>query len=779
MPDHLITISGTVQGVGFRPFVAHTAARLGVRGWVRNDLRGVELRALAPADALAAFAHALRHEAPPAATITGFSVRPIDGGANPLPPPGETFAILPSTDSAAESAGAVTVAATPDLALCPDCRCELLDRADRRHGYPFINCTNCGPRYSILLELPYDRPHTTMRAFTMCPSCGHEYHNPADRRFHAQPNACPACGPQLALLADSGNAMATHAAALDSAATALLAGQIVAVKGIGGFHLLVDAANATAVAELRRRKHRAEKPFAVMFPSLDSLHQHAETNPADEALLASPAAPIVLLRRRADSSLSPAVAPGNPFLGALLPYSPLHLLLLQRVGRPVVATSANLSEEPLCIDNTEDLSRLRGIADLFLVHDRPIAHPVDDSVVRPALDGPPIILRRARGYAPTTLPLPPVAADGEPLLCLGGHMKNTVALAHGGSVVLGPHIGDLATLASQQAFQRQIDWFVSLLHVHPGRIVCDAHPDYDSTRYARASGLPVTTVQHHLAHVCACLLDHPDAVATGSSILGVSWDGTGYGSDGTIWGGEFIAVDLAARTARRVAHLRPFRLPGGEAAVRDPRRSALGLLHELHGNDREALHRAAAALGFTPGETDTLLTLLARGTQAPVTTSAGRLFDGVAALLGLAARNAFEGQAAMQLEFAAERAFSDPAALPFALATDTATGRLILDWRPALASLLAHRAKTDAATLAARFHHGLAAAIAAVARHTGLPAVALTGGCFQNRLLLAAAQRRLAAAGHTVLRHRDLPPNDGNLAAGQALAARLGITAVE
>ncbi len=773
MPEHLITITGTVQGVGFRPFAARVAARLGVRGWVRNNLHGVQIRAHAGADALAAFAHALEHETPPAARVASISAQPLKDSAD-LPPSGDTFTILASP----AATGAATTSATPDLALCDDCRRELLDPANRRHGYPFINCTNCGPRYSILLELPYDRPHTTMHTFTMCPECGHEYHDPADRRYHAQPNACPTCGPHVELLDAKGSAIATHGNALDSAAAALLAGQIVAMKGIGGFHLLVDAANDDAVAELRRRKHRAEKPLAVMFPTLAALRSHADVTPAEEALLTSPAAPIVLLRRRADSSLAPSIAPGNPWLGALLPYSPLHVLLLDRVARPVVATSANLSEEPLCIDNAEAIARLAGIAHLFLVHDRPIARPVDDSVLRPAVEGPPIILRRARGLAPATFPLPAAAAEGEPILCVGGHMKNTVALAHGPAVVLGPHIGDLATLASQQAFQRQIEWLVSLLRVHPGRIVCDAHPDYDSTRYARASGLPVTTVQHHLAHVCACLLENPGAPA---QILGVSWDGTGYGNDGTIWGGEFLAIDAAARIARRVASLHPFRLPGGEAAVRDPRRSALGLLHELHGADHEAMYREAAALGLTPGETATLRTLLAHRTHSPVTTSAGRLFDGVAALLGLARRNSFEGQAAMQLEFAADHALADNTALSFSISTvHLADGhtRLELDWRPALAALLALRTTTDAATLAARFHRGLAEAIAAVAQQIGLGTVALTGGCFQNRILLAAAQQHLAAAGHAVLRHRDLPPNDGSISAGQALAARVGITEV-
>ncbi len=769
MPDHLITIAGTVQGVGFRPFVARLATRLGVQGWVRNDLHGVQIRARAPSETLAAFLRALASEPPPAASIANIAARetsPLDD----LPAPDGAFTILASRDAA----GPATVAATPDLALCEDCRRELLDPGDRRHGYPFINCTGCGPRYSILLELPYDRPHTTMRGFAMCPDCGHEYHNPSDRRHHAQPNACPACGPQVALLDSEGRPAGGPPTAIRHAAEALLDGRVVAVKGVGGFHLLADATNAGAVLELRRRKRRGRKPFAVMFPDLVSLRLHAEVPPAEEALLAGAAAPIVLLRRLPDSTLAAAVAPENPYIGALLPYSPLHLLLLRHVGRPVVATSGNLAEEPLCIDNAEATVRLRGLADLFLVHDRPIAHPVDDSVVRPALAGRPIVLRLARGYAPLELPLPAATHDGEALLCVGGQMKNAVALAAGRSVTLGPHIGDLATVASQHAFERAIDWLASLHHSHPDRIVCDTHPDYDSTRYAQASGLPVTAVQHHLAHVFACLVEHPGCTA--DRILGVSWDGTGHGSDGTIWGGEFILVDRRAGTARRVARLRPFRLPGGEAAIRDPRRSALGLLHSLQAGAPPA--QFAARLGLPVAEAALLGTLLDRGLQSPITTSAGRLFDGFAALLGLCHANTFEGEAPMQLEFAAEHAAAAPA-LAFPLGPSASDpGVFEIDWRPALTSLLAPDTAATPAGHALGLHLGLAAAMVSVAHAVGIGTVALSGGCFQNRILLALARRRLGEAGFDVLTHRALPPNDGNLAVGQALAARLGITTV-
>ena len=898
-PDRLFLVTGTVQGVGFRPFVVRLAARLGVRGWVRNDGHGVTIRASAPPAILADFETRLRTDAPPAAHLETLTSRAANDDD---PPAAETgFAIVGSESLAAMP----TAAVTPDLALCDDCRHELSNPRDRRHAYPFINCTNCGPRYSILRELPYDRPHTTMAEFAMCPACQREYDDPGDRRYHAQPNACPVCGPHVVLQDSLGQPLADHAAAIAKAAVALRAGRIVAVKGIGGFHLLVDATNDDAVRELRRRKHREEKPPSVMFPSLESLAAVADITHEQRRLLASPAAPIVLVRRRVEAPpavspsfaseqsssdlggtpmprlpagaggtgvppvrppdggsrqktvLAASVAPGNPWIGALLPYAPLHVLLLAEVDRPVIATSGNLSEEPLCIDDREAVQRLGGIADLFLGHNRGIACPVDDSVVRlawisgeisaeptgetpvPHLHPPmprgmgvppmsdtdqvrlapdageavPIIQRRARGYAPTPFRLPLDARPTEPLLCVGAHMKSTVAVTAGGRLVLSPHIGDLGNAVSTATFERTVDLLGRLYGGRFARVACDAHPDYASTRFAEKLGVPVVRVQHHLAHILACLIDnegHPDRV------LGVAWDGTGYGSNGTIWGGEFILVDRKARTARRVAHLRPFQLPGGETAVREPRRVAFSLLHTAFGPRDPRTLQAANALGLGHEMQSLLHEIVTRNLNSPVTTSAGRLFDGVAALLGLRTQTHFEGQAAMDVEFCADAASGEGAPLKLDVQPEAESekhhragsaaavaeplpapggteavplrmpaserqpgGKLILDWAPLVADLLAATAHTPAPALAAGFHRALAEAIGEVAARCGVETVALTGGCFQNARLLELSVRHLRSRGHTVLIHHALPPNDGSIAAGQALAAGWGLTSVE
>ena len=759
--DVLLRVRGTVQGVGFRPFVRRAAAGLRLRGWVRNDPHGVLIRAAGAPPAIAALVRAIRTEAPPAARVE--SVEPAE--ADPAAPPAAAeFAIAPSAGNGL----AATTALPTDLALCRECRRELGDPQDRRYRYPFINCTQCGPRYSILERLPYDRPHTTMRAFRMCPRCQAEYDNPDDRRFHAQPNACPACGPAAVLTLGTGEQIRGEEA-IGRAAGLLAAGGVLAVKGIGGYHLMVDAGDETAVAALRRRKQRDEKPFAVMFPDLAAVRAAAIVPARAEGLLTSPAAPIVLLLRRPEADLAPAIAPGNPWVGALLPYAPLQVLLLGAFGRPAVATSANLAEEPLCFSEHEAHRRLAGIADAFLEHNRPIAHPVDDSVVRLAASGP-VRLRRARGQAPSPLKLPGELSGS--WLCTGAQMKNTVAVAAGDRVVLSPHLGDLGGTATRAVFRRTVDMLAELHGADFTAVACDRHPDYASTRYAEELGLPRVAVQHHLAHVLACLLEHRQAA---DDVLGVAWDGTGYGEDGTIWGGEFIL--LSRNSASRFARLRPFRLPGGEAAIRDGRRTALALAHAAGGADFDEL---AERLGLGPAA-PTLRQMLAHGLNSPLTTSAGRLFDAVGALIGLDGLNRFEGQTPLAVEACAARSHSRRT-LPLPLRPVPAGGGAAweLDWQPLLEEIQRGHGRGDAAAdLAAGFHRALAAGIATAARQAGAGTVALSGGCFQNACLLDLTESALRAGGFKVLTHRELPPNDGNIAAGQALAALWNLTSVQ
>jgi hydrogenase maturation protein HypF len=735
-----IRISGAVQGVGFRPFVYRLARRMRLDGSVVNSAAGVSIEAEGGPEDLRRFVERLRAEAPAAAVIASLEVRRLE-------PAGRSgFAILASDAGARK-----TAAVLPDLATCADCRREIADPSDRRRGYPFTNCIACGPRYTIVEAIPYDRPNTTMRRFTMCADCRREYDDPEDRRFHAQPNACPRCGPRLELVDARGRAAAGDP--LTAAATLLRAGRILALKGVGGFQLLADARRDGTVRRLRRLKHREEKPFAVMFPSLGDLRAACAVGPLEEDLLLGPAAPIVLLRPARGSGLAPAVSLASPFIGAMLPYSPLHHLLLDALGFPVVATSGNRSDEPIATGNDEAAARLGGIADAFLWHDRPIARPCDDSVAR-VLAGRPAILRRARGYAPMPVevpgPLPRV-------LALGAHQKSAVAIAVGRRVVLGQHLGDLDTPEAREAFRRAIDDLSRLYDFTPEMVACDLHPDYFSSRHAETLGLPVARIQHHQAHLAACAADN----GFEGPYLGVAWDGTGYGTDGTIWGGEFLLWHGAG--FRRVARLRPFRLPGGETAVRDGRRSAAGLLHQVPGAVWPE------RLGLPDGERAIVTALLERGVNAPLTSSVGRLFDAVAALTGVARVSRFEGQAAMSLEAAVAGEGGEAYPAPLARGEP-----LELDWRPLVAAAAADAAAgRPAGWIATRFHNALVEWIVAVARRAEAPHVVLSGGVFQNACLAARARARLEAEGFTPLTHRRVPPNDGGIALGQAvLAAR-------
>ena len=751
-----IAVHGVVQGVGFRPGVYRLARALDVDGWVRNSPQGVLIEVEGRRDQLEAFRQRLVTDAPPRAVIQGIEASWLDSVAL------RGFEILES-----DPGGPTATLVMPDVATCDDCRREIFDPRDRRYGYPFTNCTNCGPRFSLIESLPYDRTATSMKRFRMCAACQREYDDPQDRRFHAQPNACPDCGPQLALWDAHGEAVAIGDDALRAATSAILAGRIVAVKGVGGFHLMAAAGDQAAVEQLRDRKHREEKPFAVMYPTLDVVARHCAMSADEARLLTSPESPIVILRRRETAAMDicPAVAPGNPNLGVLLPSTPLHWLLMSGIGAPVVATSGNLSDEPICTDEREAVHRLGAVADLFLVHDRPIVRHVDDSIVRVVL-GRELVVRRARGYAPLPIPL---RHPSPPLLAVGGHLKNSVAIASGTNVFVSQHIGDLESAQASAAFERVIDDFESLYGISPSRVVADLHPDYRSTRHARTLGLPVSQVQHHYAHVVACMAEND----LDGRALGVSWDGTGYGLDGTIWGGEFLNVD--EHSFSRAACLRPFRLPGGERAVREPRRSALGLLFALGRADAAA--RTPPAGAFASAERSVISEALARGLNSPVTTSAGRLFDAMASLIGLRHLTSFEGQAAMELEYAVDERVED--SYPFALTYDTSQFAMgaweappvVVDWGPLVEGVLHDVSVNERpGTMAARFHNALAAVIVAVAERHELPRIVLTGGCFQNCYLLERTALRLRHAGFRPYWHQRIPANDGGISLGQIAA---------
>lgn len=743
-----ILVRGAVQGVGFRPHVYRLAASLDLPGWVSNSTQGVCIEVEGAQEHLERFLLRLQSEQPPRASIQSleYSILPAQGYTafeiRPSDPEGERVALV-----------------LPDIATCPDCLRELFTPSDRRSLYPFTNCTNCGPRFSIIRALPYDRPNTTMADFPMCGACRAEYEDPSNRRFHAQPNACPACGPQVAFWDAHGTLLAQRHPAIREAAEALRSGHIVALKGLGGFHLLVDARDEDAVRRLRRRKAREEKPFAVMAPSLAWVKTACSVSPLEERLLAAPESPIVLLDRQAGSPVAPGVAPGNPSLGVMLPYTPLHHILLREVGFPLVATSGNLSDEPICTDEQEALERLQEITDYFLVHDRPIARHVDDSVARVLL-GREMILRRARGYAPLPIPL---AAAPPASLAVGAHLKNAVAVSIGRNVFISQHIGDLETIQAFQAFHGVIDDLHRLYALAPAMIAADLHPDYLSTRDAHKRGLPVVSVQHHYAHVLSCMAEN----ALPPPVLGVSWDGTGYGPDGTVWGGEFLRVGESGFT--RVAHLRTFPLPGGELAVREPRRSAFGLLFEAFGEAQFDAVDLKIMKELSLQERGVIKQSLIRHINCPLTSSAGRLFDAVAAIIGLRSTAHFEGQAAMELEWAIG---SLRTAQPYPFALTSTDSEPILDWAPMLRHLLADMdAGLAPAQLAARFHNGLVEGIVAVARFAGVPQVVLTGGCFQNRYLTERAVLRLREEGFSPSWHQRVPPNDGGIALGQILAA--------
>ncbi|MEI8289175.1 MAG: carbamoyltransferase HypF [Verrucomicrobiota bacterium] len=786
-----IALRGAVQGVGFRPFVFRLAEELELVGWVNNSPQGVFIEAEGGRSALEKFLFRLEAEKPARSSIQSLE----SSWREPIGY--DRFEIRPS-----ETSGGKSALVLPDIATCPACLREILDPANRRFRYPFTNCTNCGPRFSLIDALPYDRANTSMRGFKMCPQCQAEYKNPRDRRFHAQPNACPACGPQLQFWDAAGKIICHADAALKAAANAVRDGKIVAVKGVGGFHLLADARDEKVVRLLRERKHREEKPFALMFPSLASVKPVCEVSSLEERLLLSPEAPIVLLRRNLSSiphppsSLSPDVAPGNPGLGVMLPSNPLQHLLMAELDFPVIATSGNLSDEPICIDEVEALNRLRGIADVYLVHNRPIIRHMDDSIVRVILRRE-MVLRRARGFAPLPVAIGGLSsgvrvrgsklqAAGKPetlnlepktIIALGAHLKNSVALAVDGNVFISQHIGDLETEEAHQAFRRVAADLPELYGVQPEVVAADLHPDYLSTKYAgEFKAMRHVGVQHHIAHVLSCIAENEVPLPA----LGVAWDGTGYGTDGTIWGGEFFLV--TENNIERVAHLRPFPLPGGDKAMKEPRRVALGLLYELYGESAFEMEHLAPLRAIPPVEMMTLRGMLQRRFNSPLTSSMGRIFDAVASLTNLRQHLRFEGQAAMELEFAIgdiklveSYSFSlAPAHVsPSKNAIENRKSALVLDWSPLVQSVLSDTAGgVGIGEISAKFHNALAESVVAVARKIGEARVVLSGGCFQNRYLVERTVNRLRAENFQPHWHQRVPPNDGGIALGQVVAAR-------
>ncbi|MDB6017384.1 MAG: (NiFe) hydrogenase maturation protein HypF [Pedosphaera sp.] len=752
-----IMVRGAVQGVGFRPFVYRLATELQLKGWVLNSAQGVQIEVEGVRLALDQFLLRLEKEKPSRAMVHSLECSWLDAVGY------DRFKIRFSTDG-----GDKTALILPDLAMCADCLREISDPHDRRFRYPFTNCTNCGPRFSIIEALPYDRPNTSMKQFTMCPECDVEYHNPRDRRFHAQPNACPKCGPHLELWDAAGRLLAKGDDSLLAAAAAVRGGRILALKGLGGFQLMVAAHADDAVLRLRERKRREEKPFALMYPSLESIRRDCLASELEARLLSSPESPIVLLERQANPAagpepgnqytIAPSVAPGNPNLGVMLPYTPLHHLLLRELNFPIVATSGNLANEPLCIDEHEALERLHGIADLFLVHNRPIVRQVDDSVVRVML-GRELMLRRARGYAPLPIHL---KEELPIILAVGAQLKNSVALSVGSEIFLSQHIGDLETREAYSAFGKVTADLQRLYNVAPRFTACDLHPDYLSSKFAQQGTVPRVAVQHHYAHVLGCMAENELA----SPVLGVSWDGTGYGTDGTIWGGEFLLVD--ENSFRRVAHFRPFRLPGGEAAIKQPRRSALGVLHAIFGDKAFDRPELIPLSHFSGSELTMLRRVFAREINTPVTSSVGRLFDAVASLTDLRQRASFEGQAAMELEFAAQKRISDI----YSLKLQENAEMCVVDWELMIREILNEvKHEQSVGVIAAKFHNTLAEAIVNISRKIGNSRIVLSGGCFQNKYLAERVVQRLREEDFQPYWHQRVPPNDGGIALGQVMAA--------
>ena len=747
-----LEINGIVQGVGFRPFIYQLAILHGLKGEVANTATGVSLTIEGPEKDLRRFIDDLPARKPPLAHI-------VEVAETPEAVKGFTaFSIVKSRSSASRA-----TLISPDVMVCDDCLKEMRDPLDRRFGYAFINCTNCGPRYTIIDDVPYDRPKTSMRHFTMCGQCQAEYDDPGNRRFHAQPNACPVCGPRVTLCDVSGKTVDT-ADPITEAANRLRQGRIVAVKGLGGFHLAVDATHAGAVARLRQRKHREEKPLALMCSSLDRIRSIARVGIAEEGLLTSIQRPIVLLERRGNTPIAESVSPRNRYFGIMLPYTPLHHLLLDAGFVALVMTSANLSEEPIAIDNAEAFNRLGQIADDFLVHDREIYLRSDDSIVRYSA-GHMRSIRRSRGFVPVPVFL---KESLPPVLACGAELKNTICLTRGNQAFVSQHIGDLENRASDEFFRLTVDHLKRILDIDPKIVACDLHPDYLSTRYAKegCGGIPCIEIQHHHAHIAACMAENK----ADGPVIGLSFDGTGLGTDGTIWGGEVLVAHY--HTFTRAAHLAPVPMPGSAAAIKEPWRMALSHLRAAFGEDPEP-HALPLFRSVDKQQINVILTMMEKQINSPLTSSLGRLFDAVAAIIGLRGKVAFEGQAAMELEMIADD--TEPGHYDFSWEAHAGDPILIPN-APIIRGVVRDvNAGLSPAAISARFHRTLIILFDQLCCHlrtaTGIDRVALSGGVFQNHRLLTGLTAALEKSGFDLLTHRLVPANDGGLSLGQAVVA--------
>lgn len=743
-----IKITGIVQGVGFRPFVYGLARSLKLAGWVQNGPEGLLIEVQGDHLLLDEFLQRLEQEAPPLSVISSVATAEI-----PL--------LLPSAFTITESrTGSGNTLIAPDCDVCPDCLRELFDPSDRRYLYPFINCTNCGPRYSIITATPYDRPNTTMTAFPLCPECEKEYSDPSDRRFHAQPVACQRCGPELKLLDAAGEPLASEP--LATAVKMLQEGAIVAIKGVGGYHLAVDPFNHAAVSELRRRKKRDEKPFALMTDSIEKAKKIAQLNRTEELLLSGRERPIILLRKQQDNSLSPEIAPANDYFGVMLPSAPLYYLLLRDNFDALVMTSANLSDDPIIYKNADALEQLSAVADFFLTHNREIFAPSDDSVIR-VFRTHPLMMRRSRGYVPRPVMIPEVDKS---VLALGGELKSAVCLASGEQAFLSRHIGDLKSAATLASFPESIAALGKITGITPEIVAHDLHPDYHSTVFAATLPGKKIAVQHHHAHLASCMAEN----RLEGDVIGVIFDGAGYGSDGTIWGGEFLTGGY--KEFSRAGHLRQMAMPGGDLAAREPYRMALSLLFQIYG-DKLFEIPLQVTQHILPEQRGLFLQMLRKGINSPMTSSCGRLFDAVAALLGLRGVMSYEGQAAIELEGVAEKGSCNKA---YRFEIATVGSSIILDWIPIIEDIVNDLLeKCSLPDISATFHHSLAVASGAVCREirssSGLDRVVLSGGVFQNRLFSEEMVTLLEKEGFSVYTHRLVPPNDGGVALGQAMIA--------